>query len=114
MQQYGVSGEELAVGSLQAAVTRLDQACSQLENSRAEYASRQGGQDAFADDRARLAAELDASRSREKALEQLAAEASAALGRASDEVRAALLQEGDLSAHDEGALAAMTEIIEER
>ena len=46
--------------------------------------------DLFDQDRAQLAAELDAARSREKALESLAAEASAALGRAAAEVRAAL------------------------
>ena len=46
--------------------------------------------DLFEEDRARLAADLDAAKARERALEEVAAEASAALGRAAAEVRAAL------------------------
>jgi hypothetical protein len=44
----------------------------------------------FDQDRARLAAELDAARSRERALEEAGAQASEALGRAIAEIRAAL------------------------
>jgi len=63
--------------------------------------------DAFAADRARLAADLDAARAREKQLEQVAAEASAALGRAAAEVRAALAAElaGELADHIESGAA---------
>ena len=45
-------------------------------------------------DRGRLEGELQESRARERQLEQVAAEASAALGRAAAEVRAALQAEG--------------------
>jgi hypothetical protein len=46
-----------------------------------------------ADERRRLADALEAARARERALEEVAAEASAALGRAAAEVRAALAAE---------------------
>jgi len=86
-------------GPLDLAIRRLDQALAGLEARLAEQArSReeessdlfdQAGS-AFAEERSRLAAELHAARAREKALEEVAAEASAALGRAAAEVRAAL------------------------
>jgi hypothetical protein len=77
---------------LDAAARRLDRALATLE---ARIANRlasleQRGDDLFGEDRAQLAAELDAARARERALEEVAAEASAALGRAAAEVRAAL------------------------
>ena len=102
MQTYGATGEQLAEGALQAAVLRLDAALTSLDKSLGEALARKGGEDAFADDRARLAADLDASRARERALEQLAAEASAALGRAADEVRAALAAERRGEAEEAG------------
>jgi hypothetical protein len=74
---------------------RLDLALAALER-RAE--ERRRGHLARAaelheDERARLSLELDAARARERALETVAAEASAALGRAAAEVKAALSAE---------------------
>ena len=82
-----------AGATLESAMRRLDAAVTSLE---AKLAARPagGGDDLFDGDSAKLAAELDAARAREKALEQVAAEASAALGRAAAEVRAALAAEG--------------------
>ena len=86
-------------GPLDLAIRRLDQALAALEVRLAQKtASREDenadlfdhAESAFAQDRGRLAAELAAARAREKALEEVAAEASAALGRAAAEVRAAL------------------------
>ncbi len=82
-----------AEGGLQAAARRLDLALTRLETRLMERVARSGDSDAFASDRAQLAADLDAARARERALEQVAAEASAALGRAAAEVRAALAAE---------------------
>lgn len=88
-----MSAESEVAGRLDAAIRRLDQAVTSLEARvqvrLATLESRADG-DLFDQDRALLAAELDAARSRERALEELAAEASAALGRAAAEVRAAL------------------------
>jgi hypothetical protein len=95
-------------GPLDLAVRRLDQALAQLEarleaRRAAPSAASDGGNEAettdlfgqagtaaFAEDRTWLTAELESARAREKALEEVAAEASAALGRAAAEVRAAL------------------------
>lgn len=89
---------------LELAVRRLEQAVALLEARLAERAAQpredENG-DLFAAapahdhaaheaEKARLAAELDAARARERALEEVAAEASAAPGRAAAEVRAAL------------------------
>ena len=85
-----------AEGPLDVALRRLDRALAALEarvaNRMAEVEGR--GRDLFEQDRAQLAAELDAARARERQLEAVAAEASAALGRAAAEVRAALRAEG--------------------
>ena len=81
---------------LEAAVRRLDRAMASLEarvSSTLATLETRGG-DLFEQDRAQLAADLDAARARERALEEVAAEASAALGRAAAEVRAALQAEG--------------------
>jgi hypothetical protein len=81
--------------ALDAAIQRLNQALGALEVKLAPRAaahdSREG--DLFESDRERLAAELDAARARERSLQEVAAEASAALGRAAAEVRAALSAE---------------------
>lgn len=79
-------------GPLDLAVRRLEQALTTLEAKLAARAAAEQDQDndLFSQDRSRLAAELDAARARERALEEVAAEASAALGRAAAEVRAAL------------------------
>jgi hypothetical protein len=87
---------EDAVSAIGAALHRLDAAMSTLEERlvrRLEAAL--GHEDEILEnDRQRLLTELAAARTREKALEDVAAEASAALGRAAAEVRAALSSEG--------------------
>ncbi|WP_272887031.1 DUF4164 family protein [Phenylobacterium aquaticum] len=75
--------------ALDQAVKRLDRAVALLEQ-RMAHGAREGGDGLFDADRARLAAELDQSRAREKDLEAAGAEASAALGRAIAEIQAAL------------------------
>jgi hypothetical protein len=87
-----MNGEAEAISALDAAVRRLDRAVGSLEarlSARLVELERSDG-DLFDQDRAQLAADLDAARARERQLEALAAEASAALGRAAAEVRAAL------------------------
>ena len=78
---------------LDAAQRRLERALLMLEG--AVEAKRTAGPAPLFDaeserERRRLEAELGQARTRERALEQVAAEASAALGRAAAEVRAAL------------------------
>jgi hypothetical protein len=84
-----------AESPLDAAAHRLERAVSALEARFAEKmsAAHIADPDLIDRDRAALAAQLDAARDREKALEAVAAEASAALGRAAAEVRAALQAE---------------------
>jgi hypothetical protein len=86
-----MSGE--AEGSaLDLAVRRLERALGVLEQRMAERVREAGAEvgGLFDNDRARLAAELDASRAREKALEEAGAQASQALSKAIAEIRAAL------------------------
>jgi len=79
-------------GVLEAAILRLDRAVAQLEVrmnalvDEAQHANRE----LFDLDRAKLAAELDAARARERDLEAAGSQASAALGRAIADIRAAL------------------------
>jgi len=75
---------------LDAAVRRLERALTELEKSLGGRAASGGVDLATEQDRARLAAELDESRARERELEAAGAQASAALGRAIAEIRAAL------------------------
>jgi len=79
-------------GALDAAIQRLDRALGQLEMRVASLSvqaeASNGG--LFDQDRAKLAAELDASRGRERELESAGAAASHALGLAIAEFRAAL------------------------
>jgi hypothetical protein len=83
-------------GSLDVAIHRLDRALAQIELrldgliSNAQSAN--GG--LFDLDRAKLAAELDAARGRERELEIAGALASQALGRAIADIKAALGEEG--------------------
>jgi len=82
--------------ALDLAVRRLERAVALLESRTA--AKTTGDADMgglFDQDRARLAAELDAARARERALEEAGAQASEALGRAISEIRAALGDEED-------------------
>lgn len=74
---------------LDQAVKRLDRAISQLEQRLAGGAGKASG-GLFDQDSAKLAAELDKAKVRERELEEAGAEASAALGRAIAEIKAAL------------------------
>ena len=75
-------------GALDAAAQRLTRALETLEEKLQNRPAPSGNGDAE-----RLRGELDASRERERALEEAAAEASAALGRAAEQIRAALEEE---------------------
>ncbi|MDO8296832.1 MAG: DUF4164 family protein [Caulobacter sp.] len=79
------SALDLAVRRLERAMAMLE---SRMSDKMAEAGAAAGG--LFDQDRARLAAELDAARARERALEEAGAQASQALGRAIEEIRAAL------------------------
>lgn len=79
------SALDLAVRRLERAIAMLE---SRLDEKVAVASAEAGG--LFDQDRARLAAELDAARARERALEEAGAQASEALGRAIQEIRAAL------------------------
>jgi hypothetical protein len=76
--------------ALELAAKRLDRAIALLEQRLAERSKAAAAGDLFDQDRARLAAELDQARARERDLEAAGAEASEALGRAITEIRAAL------------------------
>ena len=78
--------------ALDLATKRLANALHMLEQRLAQRVKQAGAEvgGLFNQDRANLAAELDASRARERELEEAGAEASAALGRAIQEIRAAL------------------------
>jgi hypothetical protein len=81
----GESALDLAARRLERAVHLLEQRLAQrLKQAGAEA----GG--LFDQDRAKLAAELDQARARERELEEAGAQASVALGRAIAEIRAAL------------------------
>jgi hypothetical protein len=90
--------------ALDLAARRLERAVAQLEQRLAaraslpavEVAPAMGG-DLFGGEAARLKAELDAARERERALEEAGAQASVALGRAIAEIRAALGDEGPVN-----------------
>lgn len=86
--------------ALDQAVKRLDRAVGLLEQRMKQGAPSGGEGGLFDQDRARLAAELDQARAREKELEVAGAEASAALGRAIAEIQAALTPAED-TASDE-------------
>lgn len=80
--------EPVGDSPLDHAMRRLDRAISLLEQRLSGQAKASGG--LFDQDSAKLAAELEQSRAREKDLEEAGAEASAALGRAIAEIKAAL------------------------
>ena len=81
----GESALDLAAKRLENALHVLEQRLTQKLKTAGDTA---GG--LFDQDRAKLAAELDQSRSRERELEEAGAEASVALGRAIQEIRASL------------------------
>lgn len=96
--------------ALDLAARRLERAVAQLEQrlaaraadavalaSASASASSASSSDLFDGEAARLKAELDAARERERALEDAGAQASAALGRAIAEIRAALGDEGPVN-----------------
>jgi hypothetical protein len=91
-----MTGEGQESGSLDVAIHRLDRALAQIELRLAalitevDSANNNG---LFDQDRAKLAAELDAARSRERELEIAGALASQALGRAIADIRTALGEE---------------------
>lgn len=76
---------DLAVRRMERAITQLEQ---RLHASMARAGADAGGM--INEDRAKLAAELDQARARERELEEAGAQASAALGRAITEIKAAL------------------------
>lgn len=80
--------EPMGENALDQAVKRLDRALSQLEQRLGKGGGAKGG--LFEQGDARLAAELNQARAREKELEAAGAEASAALGRAIAEINTAL------------------------
>jgi hypothetical protein len=88
--------EAQAQGTLDVAIHRLDRALAQIElrmDALVSKAQTQSG-GLFDEDRAKLAAELDAARGRERELEIAGALASQALGRAIADIRSALGEEG--------------------
>ncbi|MDP3855447.1 DUF4164 family protein [Phenylobacterium sp.] len=80
--------EPVGENPLDQAVKRLDKALSQLEQRLSKGGG--GAGELFAQGDAKLAAQLDQARAREKELEAAGAEASAALGRAIAEIKSAL------------------------
>jgi predicted nucleic acid-binding Zn-ribbon protein len=86
--------------ALAEATSRLERALSLLEmrvralRAQSETLGGRGEGEAFEQDRARLAEELDRARERGRALEEAAVEASLALSRAASDVRAVLNGEG--------------------
>ncbi|MEO1475352.1 MAG: DUF4164 family protein, partial [Pseudomonadota bacterium] len=79
---------------LDAALRRLENQMDRLSEQAGDPAVVRREIEALTQDRARLAEELDASLARESELQALADEASAALGAAIEEVRAALERTG--------------------
>ncbi|RAK57595.1 DUF4164 family protein [Phenylobacterium deserti] len=82
--------EAAGESALETAAKRLERAVTLLEERLAERPASVSGGGLFDNGGHSLAAELEKSRAREKALEEAGAEASAALGRAILEIRAAL------------------------
>tara|TARA_R110000803_G_scaffold181743_2_gene244133 strand:+ start:84 stop:377 length:294 start_codon:yes stop_codon:yes gene_type:complete len=79
---------------LDAALQRLEGALDSLMSRTGDPAVMRAELAALAEDRARMAEELDGSLAREEELQALADEASEALGAAIEEVRAALGKDG--------------------
>jgi hypothetical protein len=97
-----MSEEPGAGGALDAAIQRLDRAVAQLERRMGALMIEAEGSNGglFDQDRAKLAADLDAARGRERELEAAGQQASAALGRAIAGIRAALGDDdGDADEH---------------
>jgi hypothetical protein len=100
-------------GALEAAIQRLDRALAQLEVRVGALRSQAGDGGGLVDqDRAKLAAELDAAKGRERDLELAGAEASLALGRAIADIQRAL-GEDEGADDDAGEAVADDDIFEE-
>lgn len=82
--------ETAGESALELAAKRLERAVLLLEQRLGERLKTAGADGLFDQDRAKLAEELDLAKSRERELEEAGAQASAALGRAIQEIRAAL------------------------
>jgi len=81
---------EPSESALEQAAKRLERALQRLEQKTTGQPAGGSGGGLFDQDAARLAAELDKARERERLLEEAGAAASDALGRAIEEIRAAL------------------------
>jgi len=79
--------------TLEQAARRLERAVMLLEHRLSRLSGEADAGGLFDRDRAKLAAELDAARSRERQLEEAGAQASAALGAAIAQIRTALGEE---------------------
>lgn len=91
------SALDLAARRLERAVALLELRLAARAAALAVQAPQVASGDLFDGEAARLKAELDAARERERALEQAGAQASVALGRAIAEIRAALGDEGPVN-----------------
>ncbi len=80
--------------ALEIAAKRLDRAVALLEQRQAQSPN-SGDSALFDQDRARLAAELDQSRAREKELEAAGSQASVALTKAIAEIQAVIAERGE-------------------
>jgi hypothetical protein len=92
----GMNDEAQESGTLDVAIHRLDRALGQLELRLSAVIEQvqTANHGLFDQDRAKLAAELDAARGRERELEIAGSLASQALGRAIADIRAVLGEEG--------------------
>lgn len=85
-----MSTEPRSEDAIELAARRLERAVSMLEHKLGHLTGAAEAGGLFDADRAKLAADLDASRARERELAEAGQEASRALGRAIAEIRAAL------------------------
>lgn len=98
-----MTDESVTDDALEQAARRLDRAMNLLEQRLDQLTGAAGAGELFDHDRAKLAAELDASRARERDLAVAGEQASEALGRAIAEIRAALAQAAADDAPEQGA-----------
>jgi len=84
---------KISTEKLDAALARLETALDDLMDTSGDPTATAREVEALSTDRARLAEELDAALARERELQELADEASEALGTAIQEVRAALIRQ---------------------
>jgi hypothetical protein len=91
-----MTGDVAPGGQIQGAIKRVDRAVALLEQRLAMRLAEAGAQAGglLAQDRAQLAADLDAARSRQRDLEEAGAQASEALGQVAAKISAALRSRG--------------------